>query len=258
MNVHIVTIAYGLATDLRTLFATASSQRHRVTWHLFRHAAYPDVDGACDDLVQWYSVIDYPYRVNRGVAKSWNEGILNAYAGGADVVIVSNDDIVLSPGDLDRLAEAAAEQRGHYVVTCHGYDKGNGKHGSMRFGFFAVNPLAIEVIGMFDENFFPMYWEDIDYQRRASLAGLTWGHVADTSLIHQGSKSIHTVPGLMAQHHRTFVANREYYERKWGNIQGAYDVPFNMPRFDLRIAPEDRGQPYPGHNRTDFNALVRM
>ncbi len=258
MNIHIVTIAYGLAADTLALFNTATSEKHQVFWHLFLHSKYPDVVALCEELARRPNVTLYNYGFNRGVAKSWNEGVLNAYAAGADVVIVSNDDIVPAPGDLDRLAEAALAHPEAYMVTCHGFDRGMNKEFSMRYGFWAWQRRAIEVIGMLDENFIPMYYEDVDYERRRVLAGLQPFHVTDTYVIHQGSKSVYTVPGLLNQHHITLQANYEYYLSKWGEREKEHLLtPFGDPSLGLRIAPEDRHAPYPGRNRVDLD-IVKM
>jgi GT2 family glycosyltransferase len=182
---------------------------------------------------------------------------LNAFEADADVVILSNDDITPAEGDLDRLAEAAYEQRDCYAVFCEGYDARDRRQGSIRFGFFALNPLALSALGCLDQNFFPMYFEDKDYARRAALAGLKAGYCPTTNVIHEGSKNIYTVPLLKQQHHLTFPANRDYYLRKWGGPpdQETYQRPFE--RFSLKIAPEERGAPYEGFNRSD-QSLVFM
>ena len=259
MNVHLVAIAYGLADDLSTLFEAAVSERHDLSWHLFLHSRFEDVVAVCMGLSQRDDVIYYPYGENRGLARSWNQGIVNGYNAGAEVVIIVNDDMVPAPGDLDRLAEGAVAMRDRYVVTCQGYEVRHTKQVSTAFGFTVINPLAVQVLGMFDENYFPIYGEDADYRQRAKLAGLEMGMVVDTQVKHQGSKSIHTVPGLMAQNKRTYEATLAYQMRKWGGHYGQerYEHPFNDPAIGLRIdpAPEVRHAPYPGHNRTDHSIV---
>jgi hypothetical protein len=93
---------------------------------------------------------------NRGLSRTWNDGLLAGYADGADVVIITNDYVRFGPGDLDRLAQAAADQRDRYIVSCAGphgrYGQRMPSHG---FSCFAINPIALGVIGCFDENIFP-------------------------------------------------------------------------------------------------------
>ena len=63
----------------------------------------------------------------------------------------------------------------------------------------------------------------------------------------------------MVQHHQTFVANREYYARKWGGLpnEERFYLPFDDSRYGLRIAHGCVDVPYEGQNRTDFE-IVRM
>jgi hypothetical protein len=131
----------------------------------------------------------------------------------------------------------------------------------MHFGFTAINPLALQVIGCFDENYFPIYGEDADYIRRAKLAGLKSGTVRSTKVVHKGSTNIHTVAGLLEQNKATYAATLEYQFAKWGGHYGQekYEHPFGDSTIGLRIdpAPHIRHAPYPGYNRTDHD-IVRM
>ncbi|MFX6027917.1 hypothetical protein ABTE84_21450, partial [Acinetobacter baumannii] len=61
---------------------------------------------------------------------------------------------------------------------------------SCGYACFAINPIALETLGCFDENFFPAYCEDQDYARRAALAGLSEENCADTQIVHMGSNAI--------------------------------------------------------------------
>jgi GT2 family glycosyltransferase len=260
VNIHITVVAYGLADDLRELFHRATSEKHAITWHLFLHSQIGEVVAACDELAAREDVIYYPFGKNRGLARSWNQGIINGYNNKADICMIINDDMQPVAGDVDKVAEAAAKQRDKYVMMCMGTDARKRKRVSMHFGFTAVNPLAIQVIGMFDENYFPIYGEDADYVRRAKLAGLQHGMVRGTKVIHQGSKNIYTAPGLLEQNQKTYAATLAYQIRKWGGHYGQerYTCPFDDPTIGLRIdpAPEVRHAPYPGYNRDDQDIVA--
>jgi GT2 family glycosyltransferase len=200
-------------------------------------------------------VILYPYGVNRGLATSWNEGILAAYDMDADIVIVANDDIVFSEGDLDKMAEKAVANRDRYIVTCAGFHEGHGtpskSHG---YSCFAINPISIETIGMFDQNIFPIYMEDCDYAYRAGLAGLTEENCPDTNVKHNGSSAINVDHALGKQNIFTHRKNSEYYHRKWGGSNGseAFKWAFEDEEFpQFYIAPENKDHPYGDYDRTD-------
>jgi hypothetical protein len=51
----------------------------------------------------------------------------------------------------------------------------------------------------------------------------------------------------------------DYYVRKWGGDAGRekFDTPFGDPAFGLRIAAEDRAEPYgPVYDRTDRDLVA--
>jgi len=260
MNVHLVTIGYGLADDLDNLVRKTRSE-HDLTWHIFLHSTREAVVEVANGLkrLRKVAVNVYDYGVNRGVARSWNEGIINAYQNGADYVVIANDDISVPDGDLDALvagAEAAPALTG--IVQPWGYHQRSEVFSDMGLGFSIVTRTAYEVVGMFDENFMPMYYEDNDYYRRCALSGIGIQVIEGTEIIHKGSESLFTVPGLREQNNRTFEANRRYYIRKWGGEPGreVYNRPFDDARFGTRIADSDRGRPYWGYERDDLDGLV--
>jgi GT2 family glycosyltransferase len=255
LRLGLVVIAYNQPVWTERLVASALTAESDVAVHLFLHSNEHATRTICEELARRPQVRYYPHGDNRGVSRSWNDGILNAYAEGADVVIVANDDVLPAEGDLDRVAEKAVRCRDRYIVSCAGPHERLGRflpsHG---YSFFAVNPIAIETIGCFDENFFPAYCEDQDYARRAALAGLWEENCADTAVVHGGSSAIVANKELALQNRITQSRNIEYYVRKWGGDAGRekFDTPFANPDFGLRIAPQDRAEPYgPLHDRTD-------
>jgi GT2 family glycosyltransferase len=260
-KIHIITIAYGLADDLYRLVDCADGAG--ITWHIFLHSQFPDVVAMCDELDEMKNTHIYSYGNNRGVARSWNEGLYLAYTKyGADVAFIANDDAVCSHDDLMKLTTVALNSPNAFMVSGHGHDVRGEWDGDMSFSMGAVTRKAIETIGYFDQNFFPMYFEDTDWYRRAYLAtgGMDWKVVVpDTHIIHQGSKSIHTVPGLMEQHHQTFVANHDYYTRKWGGEPKSerFYLPFDESRFGLCVPYECVDNPYGEYDRIDHD-IVRM
>jgi GT2 family glycosyltransferase len=261
VNISIVTIAYNSSVSIAKLLDTAESKRHRIDFHLFLHSEHPPTMEACARLAETPNVMYYPYGVNRGVSKSWNEGMLNAYAAGADVVLIVNDDIYFSAGDIDKLAERAFQFRESYIVTCAGFHlRFNRPIPSQGYSCFAINPIAIEEIGCFDENISPAYCEDQDYARRAGLAGLSEQNCPGTMVYHSGSAAIFTDPILNIQNRLTHGRNIAYYWRKWGG-DGGHEVffhPFNNPEFGYYIAPDRRHTPYgPAYDRIDHD-IVRL
>lgn len=261
MKVALVTVAYNSAQSIARLIETAIQSEHEVRVHLFLHSQHQATMAACLSLADLSQVVYYPYACNRGLSKSWNEGILNAYGSGADVVLVVNDDIYFSPGDVDKIAARALEHRDRYIISCAGFHRRLNRHlPSHGYSCFAINPIALERIGCFDENFFPCYCEDQDYAYRARLAGLEEENCSDTMIHHGGSDTIYSSPELTAQNRVTQGRNMQYYIRKWGGLgdQERFSHPFNNPQFGYHIAAECRHSPYgPLHDRADQD-VVRL
>ena len=246
-NIHCIVIAYGLAEDLLRLFSDVNEAN--IYWHLFLHSDIPEVVNVCGQILETPHIrkMFYDYRINRGLARSWNEGIEDAYGGGADVAIILNDDMLPGPGDVQRVAEAALAHPECGVVKCMGTDMRSGQRTSMEFGLTAITKRGWEVVGCFDENIWPIYWEDIDWDRRRQLAGLPVYMVEETTAVHAGSKTSVTVPGLLAQTDMWFNANRVYYRKKWGAIHTEgelYEGPFGDSHIPLKIDFKDRYDPY--------------
>ncbi|HTD54465.1 MAG TPA: glycosyltransferase [Silvibacterium sp.] len=262
MKIAVVTIVYSSTACPSSLIATAlSAHPHTIECHLFVHSTYPHIIQECVRFAQLPSVVYYPFGINRGVSRSWNEGMLAAYGAHADVVVVTNDDIVFAPGDLAKIAHKAAASGDRYIVSCAGFHHYlNCRIPSLGYACFAINPIAIQKLGCFDENIFPAYCEDVDYAFRARLAGLNEENCTNTMLRHVGSNSILSDPALRRQNAATHLLNLAYYRRKWGGDGGheRYKYPFNDPLLGYYISPGVRHAPYgPAYDRTDHD-IVKM
>lgn len=151
---------------------------------------------------------------NLGVGASWNLGIKATVL--APWWLIVNHDIEFGAGDLAQMA-ARVEPRAAAVYKMLG------------LAAFAVTPPAIRQAGFFDENHHPAYNEDVDWERRAVLAGLVIVDCAFTGK-HVGSATIGFDAALRYQNGRTHPDNDRYYAAKWGGIkQGGetFDTPFD-------------------------------
>lgn len=265
-TIHIVTIAYNLPDSTELLFNSAverGAKKYDLHFHLFLHSQREQTVAMCEKLADKYKsrTSYYPYGTNRGLANSWNEGLLQAQTMGADIKMIVNDDIFFSEGDLDKIADKALFHPECHMVSCAGWHTSfNKKWPSHGYSCFAVNPIALEQIGMFDQNIYPIYLEDCDYAYRAKLLGLVEENCANTMVMHGGSMSVRTDPTLSRQNAFTHRANGDYYQKKWGgmNEQERYDLPFNDPSLSLFIHPDNRDHPYgPEYDRTDQD-IVRI
>ncbi len=253
LEVAIVTVAYNVPGATKALLDSARRDcRHGLSFLVVGHSRLPEKVRELGEVAQSRDVELRDYGINRGLAKSWNEGILWGYERKADVVLVVNEDVEFEPGDVERLADSAYAQRDKFLVMgrCfHGHEE---RWERSEYGCFAFNPPALQVLGCFDENFFPVYYEDSDFRQRARLAGLEPGYCPDVAIRHVGSASLQQ-PEVARQNTRTYAANRAYYQRKWGGDGGdeTFDRPFDDARFSYYIDPRVRTTPYPGFDRAD-------
>jgi len=85
-----------------------------------------------------------------------------------------------------------------------------------------------ESVGYIDVNFFPAYFEDNDYARRAILLGNKICNVKNAKYFHFWSRTVHQ-GNMKGTNDKFFPLNKEYYFDKWGGEPGdeLYDTPFN-------------------------------
>jgi GT2 family glycosyltransferase len=108
-------------------------------------------------------------------------------------------------------------------------------------GLSDVHNLALfkksvfDKIGYIDANFYPAYYEDNDYVRRAVHANLKSATVRNAIYFHFWSQTIKQEKG--ASDHEFFRSNREFYITKWNGDFGQekWDVPFNGTPFELSM-----------------------
>lgn len=254
MKVTVVTFAHSNAVELAQMIKSCASTQHEITYHLHLHSQQRAVVAVCEALANRPDVCYFPHGNNRGLGRSMNDSLIITHAGGADIVVNSNDDSLWSEGDLDRLVACAAAHPDDYAVTCLGSHAGRPLE-DMGYCAVAFNKIAWSVLGCFDQNFFPAYFEDTDYGRRAELAGFRKVIAEGTFVQHKGG-TIYRNQALREQNHKTFVLNEAYYVAKWGDVphRERFSQPFE--RFPLYISPEERDTPYPGFNRTDQGIVV--
>jgi GT2 family glycosyltransferase len=134
---------------------------------------------------------------NLGVAGSWNLGI-KSFPYAHRWFIVSND-VVFQPGALEKLAQA---RRDEITLTAD----------APHWQAFALGDDAVTDLGLFDEcGFYPAYFEDNDYMRRAEFAGVNIRKL-DIDLHHDNSSTIKA--GYQSKNDKTFFANQRHYQSK--------------------------------------------
>ena len=139
-----------------------------------------------------------PMPANLGVAASWNLGIKSfPYA---ERWFIASNDVRFEPGALQRLSEARSDE-----ITL-----------SNMFPYwqaFALGYEAVRRVGLFDESFFPAYFEDTDYQHRAEKA-LVKIVKLDVPMTHDNSSTMRSDPHFIAKNSNTFSSNQAHYSNK--------------------------------------------
>lgn len=182
------------------------------------------VEEMCDKLAEMHrnvSVIK-PY-FNMGCAAGWNLACRWAWGRGHDKIMLLNDDFLMhDPLAFQKVSDAITEQpKAHYHFA--------------GFTSACIRRELWNMVGEFDEGFWPAYFEDNDYYQRSVKLGIDW-KIVDIPWEHVGSLSLRRSPMLSMLNSRTFVMNRNRYIAKWGG-------PPHQEEFEL---PWDGGPPtYP-------------
>lgn len=257
MNIHIVTFAYKLAHEFEQDFHAADAEN--VTWHVFLHSQRSEVVEVCERLSARPNVNYYPYGVDRGLARSLNEGVMAAQDAGADALVMLCDDLLAGPGDIQRLATAILEHPDCAYIDGNAFVERVERYEPSQLDAAALNLRTFEKIGYFDVNFWPMNFEDVDWKYRARLAGFTHMTLPDTHFVHRATNANTTTPEELSERMEKFYRTRAYYEAKWGGDQHQerYSVPFNNSNYDLIIGRQNVENPYPSYRRVDIPEYSR-
>src|SRR6185436_14742652 len=129
-----------------------------------------------------------------------------------DYIIISNDDVQFLPGTIEALVNAAEKSPEDLFFYPH-----SAESGANAWSMFLQRKALQEKIGLYDETFFPAYFEDDDYSLRMRKAGIRAVPVVGAGYVHFASSTIQAyTPEQTNNHHASFRRNRSYYIVKWG------------------------------------------
>lgn len=170
---------------------------------------------------------------NIGCAGAWNL-VIKSFLTSPYWVIV-NHDVCFGSGLLKEMVTRAEEDE---VGMVHG-DPGD--RGDGMYDLFLIKDWVVEKVGLFDENLYPAYDEDLDYNIRLSKIPLKKVLKLDTPFLHgekdyatSGSQTWREDESLRPKLHKAMVINEsEYMMEKWGTSwpTSPYPYPFNNPKF---------------------------
>ena len=157
---------------------------------------------------------------NWGVARSWNYAINLADASGVESggIVISNDDVLFNRDTFAEMVNAV---------------KSNPFADGLQWALFAQNSECKRRVGLYDEKFYPAYYEDTDYLIRMSRAGVIPFNALSAQVEHVGwatTRSSKDAAWINLMRER----NRQYFIRKWGYngphehcVNSSYLTPFN-------------------------------
>jgi len=153
-------------------------------------------------------------RINLGVAASWNA--LHRIAV-PQTLVICNDDVEFGEETLARLLDCPEP----FVVPA---EEGVG------WACFKQSHSLWNVVGSYDETFYPAYFEDNDYRYRMKLAGIKIAQVP-TGIKHtSGSTKLKMDDWELYKIRKAWKANEEHYAIKWNGLpyNETYLKPFGV------------------------------
>lgn len=204
----------------------------------------------------WQPIIIDQWEHQIPLAAAWNEGIIKARMAHCDFTLISNDDVLYSPWTIDALVEELLSASNNIVMVTGCNNRGimpvpqlirhidkpenptKAEHPD--FSCFMIRKNFTDVVGTFDENLFPAYYEDNEMHIRINILGYKAITTTAAPYYHYGSATQNAIldPEKVAAKHAAFQANNKYLVDKWGTTNAAglvYRHPFNNVENDPKI-----------------------
>lgn len=156
--------------------------------------------------------------------------------------LISNHDVMYEPGFLAEMADAMSDPE---VGTAHGSGGG--------WDVFAIRDWMIQKYGLFDEQLYPGYVEDLEFGmrfikddiKRVLSMNAGYYHGTKKNDYSDGSQTWRSEPSIAQGIHLAHELNKKYVTLKWGEGWQAHvdtpthDHPFNNPEFPQSFTTYD-------------------
>lgn len=159
--------------------------------------------------------------INLGVSGSWNKGISYFRDSDFDWVLILNDDIVIDHEGLSKAVELRNNNPDKLIVV-------GGMWCAYLINLKQIFKLEYDTDKYFDEQFYPAYFEDNDFDYRVKLINENLRSTDSIPIkLFRNSMTIAKDPGL----NKNFNLNSVKYIRKWGGMPGyeQFIIPYNKP-----------------------------
>ena len=177
---------------------------------------------------------------NLGCSGAWNL-IIKSFLK-APYWVISNHDVMYEPGFLKEMNEKAQDEETGVV---------HGKNGG--WDIFLLKDWMVKKYGLFDENLYPGYCEDLDYGMRfihddvKRVLSLEHGYYHGTKKddYSDGSQTWRSEPAIAQGVHLAHEMNKRYMHMKWseawqGHVEGeTYKTPFNLDDMPVSFTTYD-------------------
>jgi GT2 family glycosyltransferase len=181
---------------------------------------------------------------NKGVSRAWNEG-WKYFENKKKYIMFIGDDVILDRTTIDDLLYEYILNEDKKIIINSAYSGKTDNTTRSKIGadyscFMMRNDIQMndratikfsDLIGYFDEEFYPAYFEDNDMDYRVKLKGWkTFQHV-HIKYAHEGSHTLNSLRGTDKAKtiNEGFLKNQDRYKKKWGGLPGqeTFEKPFN-------------------------------
>lgn len=207
-----------IALDVSLLDRLAKSVDYPVTKVAINGGRPNALDGFKSRWPDWKI---FNYSPNLGFGGSCNMGT-KLYPN-EDGWILMNDDGEFMPGCLERMCKASEE----HAKDCHViYVNANDS-----FDICVWTKKGVKEFGLFDENYYPAYFEDYDMRSRFRLNENFKAHYIKQPFPVKHGKPRPTGPAYNSMMNALKPLNEDYMYRKWGTLSDrpVFSHPFNDP-----------------------------
>lgn len=185
-----------------------------------------------DGTIEWLEKNNIKYVSKKtSVAQALNIGLKKAYDEKYDYVLVCNNDIVVEENYIDKVV-GIAERRKCLAVSGRIINKGEkirelppkvrAAESPMNvtiagsFSALLLSRKCLEVIGKFDERYYPRYQEDDDYLLRIRLFEGELIYTYSTAFLHLLGQVVKHIPKERINMSTDWGRNVQQYRKKWG------------------------------------------
>jgi GT2 family glycosyltransferase len=143
----------------------------------------------------WERMTVLPMPSNLGVAASWNLAVKMAHK--EPWVLIASDDMWWPAGALAKFAKQSAEDR---LVVSETWP---------HWCAFTLGMRVVQKAGLFDEGYYPAYFEDTEYERRLKNHGIK--RVIGPTVHHDNSSTLAT-PGANFVRRQSLAGNERLFK----------------------------------------------